>query len=401
MSNVIMFKSLGGKALPATVYMTIALLYFVSDAIEMNTMIIRVCYFAYYTLTFYYIVKAFYTGSFPKYIMALFAFFILVFIYVLFDFVIRGIQPIGSWGNLDFLFWHFNAIAPILVFYYFGKKQLITYEWFQLFFFLGFIVVYLAFSHTQQKLVNESIFNQEEFTNNTGYLVVSLLPMAVFFNKSKLVKYSCIGLVVLFSILSFKRGAILCSALSLLYILHKDFLSSRRMSGVKRISLLLIVLIGVSFLYFFIEHLYQTSDYFLYRVESTMSGNSSGRDTMYELYFDAFINGDPLHLLFGGGILHTLRSLGLEAHNDWLEYALDLGLIGIAFYLHYWYCFYKESKKAKKYHSTEISTAIFIIMIIFFVRTFISMSFYDMPFYSTIVLGFCIGTINNKQIIRQ
>lgn len=392
--------ALWGKATPATIYLFIALAYFILDNIDANVMLIRLFYGLYYLLSFYYFFKVHGIGGLPKYIKALDAFLIVVFIYVFVDIVSNGMQSLNSWGNMDFLWWHIKAVMPLYAFYYFGKKNIITNEWFPYVFVFCFVAAYVTYTSYMNRMLNIRRDNTVEITNNIGYFMVALLPMTMFFTKKRMLQYACMGLVAVFTILSFKRGAVLCFAVSLLFFLMKDVVFGRRRSQNNRIVAVFLTIVGVSLLYYFVMHVFNTSEFFAFRVGQTIEGDSSRRNLIYKFYLDTFINSDVQHVLFGHGVLATRNKLfmGIEAHNDWLEYVIDLGLVGLLFYLRYWIVFAKEFFKSNK-GNQSINLALGVVIIIYFIRSFISMSFYDMPFYSNIVLGYCIA-MNNKTITQ-
>ena len=394
-------RTIGGKALPATLYLLVALLYFLCDTNQVNVTVLRMVYILYYAMSLYYIIKVLREGHLPRYLKALVVFVVVVFLYGIADIVAKGLQPMGSWGNMDFIWWHFNAVVPIFAFYYFGKRNIINGEWFQYVFAFCFIVVYISYLNNNQRVLEQEIWGRTEITNNAGYLMLSLLPMTAFFSKRKELQYLAIGIVAAFIILSFKRGAVLCFAVSLLFFIYKVVLSNRKMSAFRSFWSLALTIAGVALLYLFIMHLFETSDYFVERVDKTLSGNTSGRDDLYGYYLDVLLNSDVFQLFFGYGVLATIHELkyGIEAHNDWLEYVIDMGLVGISLYLIYWKNFVKEYFKSRRLLDDEVNLALGIIVIICFIRTFVSMSFYDMPFYSSIVLGYCIAKNNNRIII--
>lgn len=390
-------RTLRGKALPATIYMIVALAYFISNSLGINIKIVRSIYSIYYLLSFYYVIKAHIYGCIPKYIKALDVFLIVILVYVLVDVLMHGIQPVGTAGNLDFLLWHVQSTVPIYAFFYFGKRDMLSFEWYQFFWVFCIVAIYFAFM-SSQKHWEDIILNQTEFTNNVGYSVVCLLPMTLFIKKGNLLKYACIGLISIFTILSFKRGAVLCLVLSLLFVLYSEIISGRKMSNLKRVSSFLFIIAGMVLLYLFVDKLYQSSDYFVERVQRTIDGDSSGRDRIYSQYWQFYKSSNLSKHIFGHGVLATRKFMGTEAHNDWLEYIIDIGLFGLLFYVVYWVVFIKTYFKSRKICGDDINLALGVIIIIYFIRSFISMSFYGMEFYSNIVLGYCIANMNIKKI---
>ena len=128
------------------------------------------------------------------------------------------------------------------------------------------------------------------------------------------------------------------------------------------------------------------------RIEDTLSGNSSGRDNLYTFFWNYFTeNADFTHYLLGRGANGTLEIYYNYAHNDWLEIAVNQGLLGIIIYAFYWFCFYKTWKHAKNIDS---KTILVLTALIFFAKTLFSMSYADMSYVSTSVLGYALATVN-------
>ncbi len=389
-------RTLGGRALPASFYLFVFLFYSITLDMGGNVMVMRLLYALYYGLSFYYIVKVHMEGHLPKYIKILDLFVFVIFLYVLADIVIKGLTSIGAYGNTDFMWWHIQSVLPIYSFYYFGKKNLISDDWFLFVFVFCFIAVYISYQTYYQKQLANDIWNQTEFTNNVGYEFVALLPITMFFSKKKIVQYVCIGAVAVYTILSFKRGAMLCLGVSLLLFLFHEMHDNRRKKGTKRFGVVVLGIVGVVMLYLFVVNLLGTSEYFNERIDQT-SGDDS-RSMMYKYYWNAYINGDFFQIVFGRGVLASFNQFGSEAHNDWLEYAIDLGLVGIIFYFVYCKTLVREYFKSKKKSEQNVEMALGVVVIIFLIRTVFSMSFYDMSFYLCMALGYCVAKSNKQQI---
>ena len=90
-------------------------------------------------------------------------------------------------------------------------------------------------------------------------------------------------------------------------------------------------------LFYFISDFYSTNTYFQHRLEATKEGNSSGRDDIYETLLNHILsNGNLFGMIFGEGALATTKITWTAAHNDWLEFMVDMGLIGFVSYVVYW-----------------------------------------------------------------
>ena len=113
-----------------------------------------------------------------------------------------------------------------------------------------------------------------------------------------------------------KRGAILLGAILAIYFLYH---SLKEASQKEKLYLLLLSLVASILILLVVQDLMANSAYFQRRVEQTLEGNASGRDSIYSLLWYSFLeNGSLFHCLFGFGADATITFAGNYAHNDWL-----------------------------------------------------------------------------------
>lgn len=135
-----------------------------------------------------------------------------------------------------------------------------------------------------------------------------------------------------------------------------------------------------------------TSDYMMSRIESTMQGNSSGRDKLYSYFWRYFTEeANALHYLIGRGANGTLEIYYNYAHNDWLEIAVNQGLLGLIIYAFYWLVFYKTWKNAI---NSDAKTIFVLTILILFAKSIFSMSYGAMTYVSASILGYALATVN-------
>ena len=387
---------LGGKAIGATLYALLFTVYTIVYTLTDNFILIRISYGLFYAVSFWYFIKILIDKNNSKFIRILNFLFIIIILYG-----IVSLLNTQSWqGHINkftFLRVHFVSIIPIYAFYYFGKNGRIKKEWFALLFFVFVADAYLLYYHNRV-LMMENILNADEgFTNNIGYEWASLLPLIAFFDKKKIIQYVSIVFIMFFVLTCFKRGAIIISVAGLLYYL----LMSMRKTGVLQKLLIVIMTIGVVvFLYNYFESLITSNAFFSHRMEMTIEGDSSGRDDIYSYFFGFLFSGkNGINILFGNGAFATIKLLGIEAHNDWLEYAIDLGLFGVILYLIYWTRVLKNYFSYSKDNSNNpILLAMGMVIIMNLLRSFFSMSLDDMSFFSSAVLGYTMAEADNARM---
>lgn len=289
------------------------------------------------------------------------------------------------------------SLLPIYPFYYYTKKGYLTVERLRIWGLIFLASVTLSYFHAQRealaKLLEEGS-SVEEVTNNMGYLFLSILPMLVIYRKKPLLQFAALAFVMAFIIMGMKRGAIIIGFVSATYFMWQLI---KKSSGRARFMFIFLsVAICVSVVYFFIHEM-ATSDYMQQRLESTLGGNSSGRDNLYSFFWHYFTDeADVLHYLIGRGANGTLEIYYNYAHNDWLEIAVNQGLLGLVVYALYYLGFYKTWKCAT---NADAKTILALMLFIFFAKTLFSMSYADMTFVATAPLGYALATINKPTTV--
>lgn len=285
------------------------------------------------------------------------------------------------------------SILPIYAFYYFSLKGYLTAErlrWWAVVFCISCVVsYYLNMQQALEKLLERGS-SVEETTNNVGYLFLSLIPIWVVYRRKPLLQYAGLAFCMAFILMGMKRGAILIGGVVVLYLIWQIIRNSR---GKQRlIILILTAVLAVAGVYFVID-LMTSSDYFIQRLEATKEGNSSGRDSIYSFFWTYFTEkADAIQYLFGRGANGTLEILGVFAHNDWLEIAVNQGLLGIVVYAVYWKQFYSTWRQTT---NIEAKTILALVGIIYYAKTLFSMSYGDMTYVCTSVFGYALATYKN------
>ena len=303
--------------------------------------------------------------------------------------VISGyVINVGGMTNVGYIKSILISFLPIYSFYYFTRKGKIEKSHLFLWTIVLIVVYSLAFINHQLEQANNPLMyamnEAEEATNNTGYLIVSLIPFLVFYNNKSIIQYSFLALIMLVAISSMKRGAILVGAIMMIVLI----LTSLKDNRIGRKIWISLLLISVTFIgIYFVEYLLSTSDFFNFRIEMTREGDSSNRDEIYKYFFNYFINqSNVFHFLFGSGANATARIYGMFAHNDWLELAIDQGLFGLIIYLLFWIALYMDWRKTKFDNDVYIAFGLSLVYMLF--RSFVSMSFLMIPLSCSILVGY-------------
>lgn len=292
------------------------------------------------------------------------------------------------------------SLLPIYSYFYYTKKGYLTELNLKLYVFAFLGVSIAEFFYEQQMRMLEALDGRTDFTNNSSYLIIGLLPLTVFLNKRLIVQYGVIAVILVFAVMGFKRGAMLVALASVLLMVWE---SVKKMKGGRKMLVMVFAAVVMAYVFQYAEQYVGSSDYFTYRYEKTLAGDASGREDMYPMYFNYFINQNTFSgFLFGNGLDATVFIFGNGAHNDWLEIAIDMGLLGIILYLIYWYYFTKTLRSSRKLNPVHL--VLLLVFISDLLKTFFSFSIYNRPIASTCALGYCLAIIamsQEKKILLQ
>ena len=253
------------------------------------------------------------------------------------------------------------------------------------------IVSILDFQNEQTQIIARFLdkgLSVDGFTNNAGYIVLSVMPAMLIFRRKPHYVYAGLGICTFFVVMSMKRGAILLAALLLVLILLHLLKDKNNKS---KFSTILLSILGIVALYYFINKM-MTNSYFIERLTDTLEGNTSNRDEAFTevwLYYSEKM--DFLDKIIGKGGMGTVLNLGFYAHNDWLEILVSQGIVGMAVFLYFMFNFYKTTKSTA--FDSESKFCLTIIFLMFGLKTFFSMSIGigSVPIYSSLMIGYSLA----------
>jgi len=232
----------------------------------------------------------------------------------------------------------------------------------------------------------------ELITNNTAYLFVSAFPLIYFHKNKPIIQYVLIAILLFFTITSIKRGAILIVTIATFYFfMHTLKKATFKIKLLTVVVLLALVYAGIDV----VADLYENSDTFQHRVETTFEGNSSGRDKIASILFNIYINSDIIHLILGYGADGTLDVLAY-AHNDWLEMLFDQGIWGLLLFFSFWILLFEQWKK-QEVNKNSLAFFLGLWLICNFTRTFFSMWYSMANIMVTMPLGYYFATLDSEK----
>lgn len=233
---------------------------------------------------------------------------------------------------------YLNSLKSILIctlpfypFYYFSRKGRLLNSHFIRFFFVMLILSILHFFHEKEMILSARISDREDVVNNAGYYFVMLLPY-VFLFKKKILSYLSLFIIILFTIMSAKRGAIITALSgSIIFIYYQIFTQSSKNFIRNMVSAT--IFFGIMSLYLF--NYFMSNDYLITRFNNLSEGGS-GRNIIYSNLIDSWYSSDNIiNFILGYGFRSSIKysGTGNVAHNDWLELLINFGLFGFLTYL--------------------------------------------------------------------
>lgn len=290
----------------------------------------------------------------------------------------------------------YTSLLPIFTFYVFVKNGWLTEAMVKKWTFVFIIVAVASFFAYQNKILQDALergSRREEFTNNAGYIVLSVIPLLPLFWEKPTLQYTMLGICIWFVLIAYKRGAIAIGIISSLWLIYHSFkvnISQEKITlrqQIVRLVLTVVIIVGAIYA---IRTMMSSSSYFVERLERTLEGDSSGRDSIYSRFFNHFINEtNVIRFLFGNGAFGTLKFGSNFAHNDWLEIAIDNGLVLIIVYAIYWISLFVMFFKGKRNSPTTLMFGTFVI--IYFSKTLFSMSYNEVSPYAACAFGYALA----------
>ncbi|KAA6348155.1 hypothetical protein EZS27_004361 [termite gut metagenome] len=222
-----------------------------------------------------------------------------------------------------------NIIMVSLIFYpfyYFSLKGWLNKKKLIIFF---LIMIPITIIQYYVNISSHNVSFNENFTNNVSYSFVQLIPFVFLIDKKrKLTPWMLIAILLSFTLLGSKRGAIIVGSIAIILYLYFQLKTT------KTIKLYFFVILGIILIVLLSMQIIKNNDYLQSRYYQTIEGNSSGRDKIYSSIFNKWLNSDAKNFFLGFGFASSVTITdGTYAHNDWLELLSNCGLFGCVIYI--------------------------------------------------------------------
>lgn len=292
------------------------------------------------------------------------------------------------------------SILPLYGIYYYSLKQQITEDKIRLTFALLLVITTILYFEKENAILASITNSVDGITNNVGYDFVALIPIVIFFRQKPILQYLILIFCFLFIVMSAKRGAIIIGGVCIIYSLIQLYNTANKKT--KRLISIFNALVLVGGVLYF-NYMLETNQYFAYRFEQTLEGNTSNRDIIYSMLYNYYFSqSNIIHLLFGNGIDSTISIATNYAHNDWLELLINQGLVGALAYLAIYISLVKKYYAVAKYNKAH-AYALACICIFLFAKSLISMGYTSIGLPVALPLGYILASHTKTQglFIRQ
>lgn len=301
----------------------------------------------------------------------------------------------SGWWYLSYLQRLYGSLLPIYVFYYYSLTKRVTSD--NLIFLYFAFVCFSILAFFQRYYFLSNLLEAEEVINNIGFYFVPLIPMLLLLKIKDFWKYMFILVNFAFILASVKRGAILGGVVMIILfmIYHYKNKSWKQQLYITCLSVILLCVI-----FYFTVEFYATSDILQLRVRQTLTGDSSGRDAIYSVYFSYFMEKTTaLEFLIGNGANATWVLFGNYAHNDWLEFAINQGVLGLIMNTIFWIVLTWEWKCFNGEEKCRQTLGAMIVA--YFLMSLHSMSIDMMPAAATLCIGYCLAINEKAKAVKQ
>lgn len=267
-------------------------------------------------------------------------------------------------GTTLYILLSFNMFA------FLGKERVLT----QKFICVSAILLTLSMIpsfYNYQELALEKHTGAEATTVNESVFFLMLLPL-LFCIRNRILSIGILCICLFFLVFGAKRGNILAAVLPIVMYIWIFFKESKK--SFFKVVVGGVAIIGIAI---WVKNLILSNEYFQYRIETTLEGNYSGRDSIYPEMWKLWYNSENIvNILFGYGYSGSfLNSPSAHfAHNDWLEVLVDYGLIGIIVYAMIFVALIRFYFRLENGYARITCLA---IMSIWFMKTLYSMAFWE------------------------
>ena len=196
-----------------------------------------------------------------------------------------------------------------------------------------------------------------------SYYAVASIPWILLI-KNKYLKYFGLSFILFTTILAGKRGGLIAATAAIVSYFFIDSRFSKRNNGINTVKLL----ISIAFISILIILLvYNLDSNVFIRLGQIDEDKGSGRIDLYDELIILISNFDTYNFIVGNGHNATYTATGNFAHNEFIQFFFDYGLIGFLSYIYLHIVLLKKCSKLFKgkspYAASFIASYIIFITI--------------------------------------
>lgn len=173
-----------------------------------------------------------------------------------------------------------------------------------------------------------------DVSENISVFILITMPLVMLFNN-RVLKWFILILTMIVVLMTARRTATICFVFVLALNIIQELRTSNESKGLlKRRVLPILIVAGVAYViqWLLTGNFADALERTLSRFGEIRDDNGSGRSLLYADVWRSLSESNFLEIVFGHGYLGVNRVIGhTAAHNDFLEYLYDFGLIGLVF----------------------------------------------------------------------
>lgn len=303
------------------------------------------------------------------------------------------IGPSDYYGTLRCLYsfaWLVLIFSMDNIFMYMNEKQTRSFT-----LLMGGVFLYSVFNAVQAFFLMSALYDRTLIPSI--YITVMFIPWILsidykIFGKFK-VKSLLMMVMVIITIFSIKRGAILAVLAAIIVFYHKNAMLNKGKSSIVKI---IIGIISFSLVLVVVDSYLGGS--ILSRFSSEEIQDGSGRAESNAFAVNLFFNPPTFYEFIFGYSKESLTQGGtFIGHNDWLVFAMKNGLIGLLSFVLFFVILYRNAFRS---HNSSITPSYCVLFIVMLLQSLYSTSYNPTihPIIAMMYIGFAESQIRKQKI---
>ncbi len=258
---------------------------------------------------------------------------------------------------------------------------------------MGFVFLYTVFNAIQTFFYMASAYDR--LLIPSIYISLMFLPWILTVDKKFYkveMKYVFLFIMVVITLVSVKRGAILALTVALIVYFYKESKIKKGKSSIVKIAFV-IVFLGMSL--YIVDSLLGGSITSRFSADNIKDG--SGRGDSNSFAIDMILNSDSAIELIIGFSTRSLIEGEFLGHNDWLSFLLKYGILGTVCFASMFYRLFKNSFVARYY---VLSPCYSVLVVVMLMQSFYSTTYNPTihPIIAMMYIGFAESRIRRYKL---